>query len=89
MINFYGEGKMDLQILKEILGYASLINIGILFIWFFLIIFLKDWIYDFHSKIFNINKTEILKINYFLMGAYKLAIYLFFIVPFLVIHFIL
>lgn len=80
---------MDLQAFKLLLGYGALFNFAVLLLWFFMIFFCRDWLYEFHSKIFGIDKNELPKIHFALMGQYKLGVYMFFAIPFLVIHFVL
>ncbi|OIQ16452.1 MAG: hypothetical protein BM556_15020 [Bacteriovorax sp. MedPE-SWde] len=80
---------MNVGYLKELLGYSALINFVVLMIWFFMLQFCKDWVFGLHSKIFGIPVGDVGKIHFFLMGFYKLGIYLFLLIPFLVIHFIL
>ena len=45
---------MTIDILREVFGWCSIINMGLLLLWFLIILFAHDWIYKFHSKWFKI-----------------------------------
>jgi len=80
---------MNAIFLKEFLGYSALLNMIILFIWFAMLFFSKQWVFGLHSKLFDVPVESVAKIHYAAMAGYKLMIYLFFGVPFLVLHFIM
>lgn len=69
--------------LEAFFGYSSLIHFSILFLWFFLFIFAKKWIYRLHTKWFDIPKEKFDTIHYRLMGFYKLLILIFAFIPYL------
>lgn len=69
--------------LEAFFGYSSLIHFSILFLWFFLFIFARKWIYRLHTKWFDIQKEKFDTIHYRLMGLYKLLILLFAFIPYL------
>lgn len=80
---------MDAIFLKHLLGYSALLNFLVLFFWFFMLVVARDKIYSLHSSMFKIPVESVAKIHFAAMAGYKLLIYLIFVVPFLVMHFIL
>ena len=74
---------MTIQEIRFILGWCTVINMGILSVWFLLFVFGHDWIYGLHSKWFNISVEKYDSINYTLMGFFKLSTLLFNAVPYL------
>lgn len=74
---------MDLLILKDFLLYAFCISYGILLVWFFMMMFARNWAYRLHKNFFGINKEQFNFANYTLMGGYKLTIFVFFLVPYI------
>ena len=80
---------MDAVFLKQLLGYSALFNIIILFIWFIMLVVSKEWIFNLHAKMFGIPVESVAKIHFAAMAFYKLSIYCFFAIPFLVLHFMM
>lgn len=62
---------------------AFFISYLILVIWFMAIVVFKKQMYKTHLKLFNISEIDFIRINYFLMGFYKLLVISLFLVPFL------
>ena len=80
---------MDKLFSEQFFMWASIINYGILILWFIFVSVGKDLAYGIHGKIFDISREQFNLVNYSLMGFYKLSIFLFFIIPWIVIRFIL
>ncbi|MDO9213484.1 MAG: hypothetical protein Q8Q54_08895 [Methylococcales bacterium] len=74
---------MTIDILSAVLGWATVINIGIVTLWFLLIVYAHDWIYQLHSRWFTLSVERFDTIHYAGMAFYKISIYLFNLVPFL------
>ena len=74
---------MTVEVVRDALGWCSIINYGILLAWFFMIVVARGWIYRVHSKWFAISREHFETINYAMLGCFKLAIVLFNIVPYL------
>ena len=74
---------MTIEILSAILGWSTLINMGILTLWFFLIVFAHDRIYQLHGKWFKLSEERFDAIHYAGMAFYKISIFLFNLTPFL------
>jgi hypothetical protein len=80
---------MTIEILSAVLGWATIINISILTLWFFLLMFAHDWLYQLHSKWFKLPAENFDTIHYAGMAFYKISIFLFNLVPFLALHIVL
>ncbi|RAP33671.1 hypothetical protein DID77_02665 [Candidatus Marinamargulisbacteria bacterium SCGC AG-439-L15] len=76
---------MTLAQLQEGLYWCSVINIGILLVWFFMLVFAHSFVYKVHSKWFLVSKEHFFAIHYGLMGYFKLTVFIFNIVPYIVI----
>ncbi len=74
---------MTVELLRDFFGWCSVMNYGMLLVWFFLIVWARDWIFRIHSKWFAIPRDRFDTINYAMMGSFKLSIFLFNIVPYL------
>jgi hypothetical protein len=74
---------MTIEMLREFFGWATLINLGILYLWFFFIMFAHDWTYRLHSGWFKFSVERFDSIHYAGMALYKLGILIFNLVPYL------
>lgn len=79
---------MDLELLEAFLLWCSIINITILFLWFFMFVFAKSFIYNLHSKWFKIPQDRFDSIHYSAMAFWKLSLFLFNIVPYIALRII-
>ena len=80
---------MSLEIIRDFLGWCSLINFGLLLYWFLMFIFAHDFIYKLNSRWFPMSNECFNTIHYAAMAFYKLSIILFFFVPYVVLQIIL
>jgi len=74
---------MTIETIRDVLGWCSVINIGLLLWWFVALTLLHDWVYKYHSKWFKIPVEKFDSIHYSGMALYKMGIFLFNIVPYL------
>lgn len=74
---------MTTETLQTFLGWAALINIGIMLLWWAMLAWAKDWAYSLHSRWFKISEEDFERIIYLAFALYKLGNMLFFIVPYL------
>jgi hypothetical protein len=75
---------VTITLIREVLGWCTLINLGILYAWFFLIMFAHDWVFHLHHKWFNLLREErFYAIHYAGMALFKLGIILFNLTPYL------
>ena len=77
---------MTLEILRAVLAWSTVINLGMLLFWFLIFAMAHDWIYRLHKKWFNLSPEAFDAIHYGGMGLYKLGILLFNLVPYLVLR---
>jgi hypothetical protein len=78
-----GEQTMTIEIIRAVLGWCIIINMGILCGWFLFFMLARDWMYTFHGKWFRLSEEQFDGTHYAAMAIYKLAIWLFVIVPYL------
>ena len=74
---------MDVATLQSFFGWCALLNMAVLTIWWMMILVASDWIYRLHTRWFGMSRETFDAMHYGGMGLYKVAIYLFFIVPWL------
>ena len=77
---------MTIETLSELLGWSAAINYGLLILWFLLFTSAHDWLHRMHSGWFSLSREAFDAIQYGLMGAYELGIFLFFLVPYFVLQ---
>ena len=77
---------MSIEMIKGILAWSAVLNIGILLWWFLFIALASDWVYKMHSKFYQIQREQFDAIHYAGIAFYKICIFTFFIVPYLAIR---
>jgi hypothetical protein len=77
---------MTIELVRAVLGWCIVINMGILLWWFLWFILAHDFIYRFHGKWFKLSEQQFDGIHYAGMAIYKIAIWLFAITPYLALH---
>lgn len=80
---------MDIAMLMKVLGWCTVINWGILLLWFFAFVWAKDAFYRFHTQWFTLSKERFNEIHYTAMAYFKLTVMVFNLVPYLVLRFII
>ena len=74
---------MNFDILVTALGWISVINFSVLFLWFLVFVFAKTWYYNLTSNWFTISEEKFDVIHYSLMGIFELFVIAFFLAPYL------
>ncbi len=74
---------MTVETIREVLGWCSVMNFGLLFVWFVGIILARDWIFKIHSKWFALSKEQFDTIHYAGLAFFKMFIFVFNFVPYL------
>jgi len=69
--------------IRKVLGWCSVINMGVLMVWFLAFVFARDFVFRIHNRWFEIPEGRFDEIHYTMMGYYKLAFALFNLVPYL------
>jgi hypothetical protein len=74
--------KMTVEIIRDVLAWCSVINVGLLLFWLLWLQLAHDFVYRFHGKWFKLSVERFDTIHYTLMGLFKIGIILFNIVPY-------
>ena len=74
---------MTVEIIRDVLAWCSVINVGLLLFWWLWLMLAHDLVYQFHGKWFKLSVEKFDAIHYALMGFFKIGIILFNIVPYL------
>jgi len=74
---------MTLEIVRDMLGWCSVIDIALLLCWYLFFTLAHDWMYRFHTKWFNLSVDTFDAIHYSGMALFKIGIFLFNLVPYL------
>ncbi|MBB96816.1 MAG: hypothetical protein CML68_19735 [Rhodobacteraceae bacterium] len=72
---------MTQDALTTFFGWMTLINMGIYTFSALLIFAIRDWIVSFQARLFGMDPADIRRVVYAWLGAYKLAITVFCLVP--------
>ena len=79
---------MTKEDLRGVLGWCTVINFGLLMLWFFGFLVFHDVVYQIHSSMFKLSPERFDEINYSLMGYYKLSIFFFNLMPYIALRII-
>ena len=74
---------MTIETIRAVLAWCSVIDIGLLLVWFLFFSLAHDWIYRFHRQWFNLSVEKFDAIHYAGMALFKISIWLFNLVPYL------
>lgn len=74
---------MTIELIRVILGWCTVINIGVLLVWLLFLVFAHDLVRRWHGKLFSMPAENFNAIHYKGMMYYKLGIILFNFVPYL------
>jgi hypothetical protein len=77
---------MTIEIVRKVLAWCAVMNIGLLACWFMFFVLSHDWIYRLHSKWFNISAETFDTIHYAGMSFFKLGTLLFILIPYFALH---
>ena len=69
--------------LTELLGWASVINIGYLFIASIILMFMRAAVSSIHSKMFNIDEKELSSKYFDFLSNYKIVTLVFMVAPYI------
>ena len=79
---------MTIEIVRSVLAWSAVINIGLLLWWFLCLTCAHDWVYRFHGKWFKISVETFDAIHYAGLAFFKIAIFVFNLVPYLALRII-
>lgn len=80
---------MNMALIQTFLLWCTIINYALLLLWFVFFTRARDWMYQLHTRWFNISQQNFDTLHYACMALFKIGIFLFNFVPLLVISFIL
>ena len=74
---------MEIEELRSVLGWCTLINYAVLLYWFAMVVLARDWMRRLHGRWFSLSDENFDAVHYALMGVYKLGIILLNLAPYL------
>ncbi len=74
---------MTLEILREVLGWCTVINLGLLLWWFGFFALAHNLVYRLHTRWFTLSEERFDAIHYAGMAFFKLCVIVFNLVPYL------
>ena len=77
---------MTIEIVRDVLAWCAVINIGLLLWWILFFTLAHDWVYRFHGKWFKLSLERFDAIHYAGMAFFKICIFLFNLVPYFALH---
>jgi hypothetical protein len=79
---------MTVEFVRRVLAWCTLVDMAVLMVWWLMILVGGDLIYGLHGKWFKISRETFDAIHYCGMATFKIAIFIFNLVPYLVLRFI-
>ena len=80
---------MTIELTIQFLAWATLINYSVLVLWFLGLMLMPQLTYAMHTRWFKISEQAFYTTHYAGIGLYKLLIFIFLLVPYLVLRFII
>ena len=74
---------MTIDILRGVLGWCSIINMGLLLFWFLILLSAHDWVFRMHSRWFKISVETFDATHYAGIAFFKIAVFVFNIIPYI------
>jgi hypothetical protein len=81
-----GRIVMNIEFVRRALLWCTVINYGILLVWFVFFIMAHDWIYRFFGRWFQLSVDQFHMLYYAGMSVYKIGIILLNLVPYIALH---
>ena len=78
---------MTIEMLRKFLAWCTVLNMGLLVFWWLLFMVARDWIYRTHGRWFKLSAERFDAIHYGGMAVVKILIFIFNLVPYLVLRF--
>ena len=72
---------MSIAIVRKVLLWCTVINYGVLLVWWLCFLFAHEWMYGLHSRWFHVSVEQFDALHYAGMALYKIGILLFNLVP--------
>ena len=77
---------MSLAMVREVLLWCTLINYGVLLVWWLFFLLAHDWMYRLHGRWFHLSVEQFDALHYAGMAIFKIGILLFNLVPYMALH---
>jgi Family of unknown function (DUF6868) len=77
---------MNIETARRVLLWCTVINYGVLLVWFFAFMLAHDWIYQLHSRWFHLPVEQFDMLHYAGISIYKIGILLLNLVPYIALH---
>ncbi len=77
---------MTIEIVRKVLAWCAVMNIGLLVWWFIFIVLAHDWTYRLHTKWFKISVETFDSIHYAGLALFKIGTFLFILIPYFALH---
>jgi len=75
---------MSIEFARNVLLWSTVINYGVLLVWFLMFMLAHDWLRHLHGRWFRLSDDQFDALHYAGMSTYKIGILLFNLVPCLV-----
>ena len=72
----------SIEVVREFLGWCSVINIGLLLLSMVMLVIMRGWIVSIHAKMTGVSEAELPRLYLEFLGSYKTFIIVFNIVPY-------
>ena len=73
---------MSIDVTRNVLLWCTVVNYGVLLVWFLVFVFAHDWIQRIHGRWFRLSRDQFDAIHYAGMSILKIGILLFNLAPF-------
>jgi hypothetical protein len=74
---------MNIETVRRVLLWCTIINYGILLMWFLIFMLAPDWMYQLHGRWFHLSVEQFDMLHYAGMSVYKIGIILLNLVPYI------
>lgn len=74
---------MTPELVRSVLGWCTVINFGLLFLWLLAFALAGGWMHRFHSHLFHMDRECFNAIHYAGMAVFKMLVIVFNLVPYL------
>jgi len=78
---------MNIELIRNFLGWCTVINYAVLMVWFLSYLFAHEWMRQIHGRWFRMTNEHFDMIHYSGMALYKVGILLLNLVPYVVLTF--
>ena len=79
---------MSVEIARRALLWCGLINYVMLVVWWLLLMLTRDWLHRLWSRWFQLSAEQFDAMNFIGLMLYKTAIWMFFLIPAIVLYFV-